>query len=208
MKVSRVTVIPNGVDVDQFRPGERGTGPLVLFSISRLVPRKNVDVLIAAVEQLTNEGAPLMLVIAGTGPEEDKIRGLAERLPHIVRFVGFIDEDRKRALLSETDVFVQLSTREGLSIATLEALASGVPCLVSNLPGVREPIDVGETGWYVDDPEQVASVVAALRRVLADRPRLPEMRRRCRAVAVERYSLQAMCDGYWNVFTDVLRRGA
>ena len=208
MGVSRVTVIPNGVDVDRFQPGERGTGPVVLFSISRLVPRKNVDVLIAAVEQLTTEGAPLNLVIAGTGPEEDRIRGLAERLPHVVRFVGFIDEDRKRALLSDTDVFVQLSTREGLSIATLEALSSGVPCVVSNLPGVREPIDAGETGWYVDDPEQVSSVAAALRRVLADRDRLPAMRRRCRAVAVERYSLQAMCDGYWNVFTDLLTRRA
>jgi glycosyltransferase involved in cell wall biosynthesis len=125
-----------------------------------------------------------------------------------VRFVGFIDEERKRSLLGETDVFVQLSTREGLSIATLEALASGVPCLVSNLPGVREPIDAGRTGWYVEDPENVESVVAALRRVLADRARLDEMKRACRAVAVERYSLQAMCDGYWRVFTSLLEARA
>ena len=120
-----------------------------------------------------------------------------------MRFVGFIDEARKRSILSDTDVFVQLSTREGLSIATLEALASGVPCVVSNLPGVREPITPGQTGWYVDDPEDVQSVVAALRGVLADRGRLAEMKQACRAVAVERYSLQAMCEGYWNVFTDL-----
>ncbi len=123
-------------------------------------------------------------------------------------FLGFIDEARKRSVLTETDVFVQLSTREGLSIATLEALASGVPCVVSNLPGVREPITPGRTGWYVDDPENVQSVVAALRGVLADRARLPEMRQACRAVAVERYSLQAMCESYWNVFTDLLRARA
>ncbi len=101
-------------------------------------------------------------------------------------------------------MFVQLSIREGLSIATLEALASGVPCLVSNLPGVREPIDAGETGWYVDNPEDVDSVVTALRRVLADRARLDAMKQRCRVVAVERYSHQAMCDGYWRVFTGLL----
>ena len=81
-----------------------------------------------------------------------------------MHFIGFIDEARKRSILSETDVFVQLSIREGLSIATLEALASGVPCVVSNLPGVREPITPGRTGWYVDDPEDVQSVVATLRR--------------------------------------------
>ena len=208
MRVPNVTVIPNGVDVDEFRPAPRSDATLTLFSVSRLVPRKNVHLLIAAVEQLVKEGAALSLVIAGTGPEESRIRRLAEASSGAVRFVGFIDEARKRSLLSETDVFVQLSTREGLSIATLEALASGVPCVVSNLPGVREPITPGQTGWHVDDPEDLQSVLRALRGVLADRERLPEMRQACRAVAVERYSLQAMCDGYWNVFTGLLRASA
>ena len=205
MGIDNVTVIPNGVDVDRFHPGPGSRESLRLFSISRLVPRKNIDVLIAAVEQLANEGAALSLVIAGTGPEEERIRRLAERLPGSVRFLGFIDEARKRSILTDTDVFVQLSTREGLSIATLEALASGVPCVVSNLPGVREPITPGGTGWYVDNPEDVQSVVAALRRVIGDRDRLPAMRQACRSVAVERYSLQAMCERYWNVFADLVR---
>jgi glycosyltransferase involved in cell wall biosynthesis len=210
MGVPNVTVIPNGVDVDQFCPAPGSRAALTLFSVSRLVPRKNIHVLIAAVEQLMKEGegTALSLVIAGTGPEEARIQRLAERLPGVVRFVGFVDEARKRSLLSQSDVFVQLSTREGLSIATLEALASGVPAIVSNLPGVREPIAPGRTGWYVEDPEDVQSVVASLRAVLTDRGRLPEMKRLCRAVAVQRYSVRAMCDGYWTVFTDLLRRRA
>jgi glycosyltransferase involved in cell wall biosynthesis len=208
MGVSNVTVIPNGVDVDEFHPAQGSRAGLTLFSISRLVPRKNIHVLIAAVDQLVKEGAALSLIVAGTGPEESRIRRLAERLPGSVRFVGFIDEARKRSILSETDVFVQLSTREGLSIATLEALASGVPCVVSNLPGVREPITHGRTGWYVEDPEDVQSVVTTLRRVLADRARLAEMKQSCRHVAVERYSLRAMCESYWSVFTDLLRSRA
>ena len=208
MHVPRVTVIPNGVDVDEFHPHHVERPVLTLFSISRLVPRKNIHILIAAVEQLASEGAALSLIIAGTGPEEERIRRLAEQSSGAVRFIGFIDETRKRSILSDTDVFVQLSIREGLSIATLEALASGVPCLVSDLPGVREPVAPGRTGWYVENPENVQSVVTALRRVLADRARLAEMKRACRAVAVERYSLQAMCEGYWNVFTDLLKRRA
>jgi glycosyltransferase involved in cell wall biosynthesis len=208
MGVPRVTVIPNGVDVALFHPAHATRAALTLFSISRLVPRKNIHVLIAAVEQLAREGAAVSLVIAGTGPEEERIRRLADMSAGVVRFIGFIDEVRKRGILADTDVFVQLSTREGLSIATLEALASGVPCVVSNLPGVREPITPGQTGWYVEDPEDVRSVVATLRGVLADRGRLAEMQRACRAVAVERYSLQAMCNGYWTVFTGLLKARA
>jgi glycosyltransferase involved in cell wall biosynthesis len=204
-RVSNVTVIPNGIDVDTFRSGPHQGAGVTLLSISRLVPRKNIHVLIAAVHQLVREGADLCLTIAGTGPEKERIERLARQSAGAVRFVGFIDEAQKRTLLSESDAFVQLSTREGLSIAALEALASGVPCVVSNLPGVREPITPGETGWYVDDPEDVESVVATLRRVIGDRSRLTEMKQACRVVARERYSLQAMCEGYWTVFTELLR---
>jgi glycosyltransferase involved in cell wall biosynthesis len=204
MRVSNVIVIPNGIPVETFQVGRsRGMG-VSLLSICRLVPRKNVMVLIDAVERLVSEGHDLSLVIAGTGPEQDAIAQRVARAPGTIRFVGFIDEAEKRRLLSDADVFVQLSTREGLSIAALEALASGVPCVVSDLPGVREPIDAGVTGWYVEDPERVDSVVATLRRVLADRERLPDMRRACRRVAEERYSLQAMCDAYWKVFTSLV----
>jgi glycosyltransferase involved in cell wall biosynthesis len=204
MGVSNVIVIPNGIPVETFTVG-RSTGPGVsLLSICRLVPRKNILVLIDAVERLVGEGHDLSLVIAGTGPEKEAIERRAARAPDAIRFVGFIDEAEKRRLLIDADVFVQLSTREGLSIAAIEALASGVPCVVSDLPGVREPIDAGVTGWYVEDPESVDSVVATLRRVVADRERLPEMRRDCRAVAEERYSLETMCENYWQVFTDLV----
>jgi 1,4-alpha-glucan branching enzyme len=203
MGVSNVIVIPNGIPVETFTVG-RSKGPGVsLLSICRLVPRKNILVLIDAVERLIGEGHDLSLVIAGTGPEKEAIERRAARAPDAIRFVGFIDEAEKRRLLIDADVFVQLSTREGLSIAAIEALASGVPCVVSDLPGVREPIDAGVTGWYVADPESVDSVVATLRCVLADRERLPEMRRDCRAVAEARYSLQTMCENYWQVFTDL-----
>ena len=78
----------------------------------------------------------------------------------------------------------------------------------SNLPGVREPVTPGQTGWYVDDPENLESVVTALRGVVADRPRLAAMKRTCRAVAVERYSVRAMCESYWNVFTHLVEARA
>ena len=117
---------------------------MTLFSVSRLVPRKNIHVLIAAVEQLV-EGRRAADPRSSPARVPRKSGSASSRrgCRASVQFIGFIDEARKRQLLSEADVFVQLSIREGLSIATLEALASGVPCVVSNLPGVREPITPG-----------------------------------------------------------------
>lgn len=206
MALKNVIVIPNGVDVSAFTPRQRDEPTLNLLSVSRLVPRKNVRVLIAAVMRLVGEGHQLSLTIAGIGPEKARIEKLAAQSGGVVRFAGFVDEARKRELLADSDIFVQLSIREGLSIATLEALAAGIPCVVSDLPGVREPIEPGDTGWLVSDPESVDSVVTVLRQVLAERQRLPTMKRACRTVAVERYSLERMCESYWTVFTGLLTR--
>ncbi|HLV64219.1 MAG TPA: glycosyltransferase family 4 protein [Polyangiaceae bacterium] len=207
--VHAVTIV-NGIDTDLFRPAERQPSEaLTLVSISRIVPRKNIPILIAAVEALAREQdqPPLRLLIAGTGPSEGEVERLAAS-SRACQYLGFVDEDRKRELLAEADFFVQLSVREGLSVATLEAMASGVPCIVSDLPGVREPVTDGETGFLVPNPESVDDVIAVLRRAIAQRSRFDEMRRATRRAAEERYSLQAMAEGYFRVYQDVLARRA
>jgi glycosyltransferase involved in cell wall biosynthesis len=199
--LEQVAVVPNGVDTDLFRPRPRlQRETLYLLSVSRIVPRKNIPVLIAAVDALLREGAQVKLVIAGTGPDSEHVASLASARRDIVRYVGFVDEAKKRELLADSDVFVQLSTREGLSIATLEALACGIPCVVSDLPGVREPIDAGVTGYHVQNPEDVSDVARTLARLIADRARLDEMKRAARQVALERFSLDALANGYWSIY--------
>lgn len=207
LRVGPVTAIPNGVDTDLLRPEPHPPSDVVrLVSISRVVPRKNIDVLVTAVQRLAREGERrLELLVAGTGPSEGDIARLCEGSP-ATRFLGFVDEARKRELLAEADLFVQLSVREGLSIATLEALASGVPCIVSDLPGVREPITPGETGLLVPDPESVDSVIGVLRDLLARRESLDEMRRAARRAAEERFSVEVMAEAYYRVYREVLDR--
>jgi len=207
LHVGPVTAIPNGVDTELLRPAPHPPSDVVrLVSISRVVPRKNIGVLVTAVQRLEQEGERrLALVVAGTGPSEDEVARLCARSPS-TRFLGFVDEARKRELLAEADVFVQLSVREGLSIATLEALASGVPCIVSDLPGVREPITPGQTGLLVPDPESVDSVVGVLRELLARRESLDEMRRAARQAAEERFSEGVMAEAYFRVYREVLDR--
>lgn len=207
--VGPVTIVPNGVDTEIFRPSPRvHSDTVTLLSVSRIVPRKNIRVLIAAVQALARMGERrLELIIAGVGPSEAEVARLAARSP-FTRFVGFVDEERKRELIARADAFVQLSVREGLSIATLEALASGVPCIVSDLPGVREPITPGETGYLVSDPENVDSVVGVLRRVLQEREKLEQMKCAARRVAEERYSLGVMAEGYYRIYRRVIEEGS
>ncbi len=204
--VDSVTVVPNGVDTDLFRPAPRTPSDTIrLLSVSRIVPRKNIPVLIAAVNALAREGERrFQLIVAGTGPSEGEVEQLARESAGDVRFLGFVDEAKKRELLAEADVFVQLSTREGLSIATLEAMASGVPCMVSDLPGVREPVDAGKTGYLVPNPESVEDVIMMLRRLQGARAELEAMRTAARLATEERYSLHAMAQGYLRVYQRLL----
>jgi len=205
--VEQVTVVPNGVDTELFQPSHRPpSDTMTLLSVSRIVPRKNIPVLIAAVNALAKAGERIRVVIAGTGPEEAEVAWLAAATNGVARFVGFVSETGKRELFAEADAFVQLSTREGLSVATLEALASGLPCVVSDVPGVREPILPGVTGYLVRNPENVEDVMNALRGLLADRHRLAQMKRAARLVSEEQYSLRAMAEGYWGVYQGVLDR--
>lgn len=209
LSVRRMTVVPNGVDTQFFHPVPRARSNVVkLLSISRLVPRKNIPTLIAAVQTLASKDLPVSLVVAGTGPEEREIAALARSSAGIVQFVGLIDEQRKRELLGDADAFVQLSVREGLSIATLEALASGLPCVVSDLPGVREPIVPGKTGFLVSNPESVEEVSKTLRQLLEARTRFEQMGEAARRSAELTYSLPVMAEGYWDIYRAVLdRRG-
>jgi glycosyltransferase involved in cell wall biosynthesis len=206
--VHAVTV-SNGVDTEILKPTPRGpTDKVTLVSISRIVPRKNIHVLIEAVQALARTGEHrLELVIAGAGPSQAEVARMAARSP-LTRFVGFVDEENKRELIAGADAFVQLSVREGLSIATLEALACGVPCIVSDLPGVREPITPGETGYLVSDPENVDCVVAVLRRVLQERDKLGPMRSVARRLAEERYSHGVMAEAYYRIYRRVVEEGS
>jgi len=207
--VKRVTAVPNGVDTNLFQPKPHvASDELTLVSISRIVPRKNINVLIEAVRTLAERGEKrLRLLIAGTGPAEAEVARLAASCPG-ASYLGFIDEHQKRELLARADAFVQLSIREGLSIATLEAMACGVPCIVSDLPGVREPVTAGETGFLVSDPESVTAVVATLERLLETRAELTRMRQAARRSAEDKYSVQAMAEGYWRVYERVLGRAS
>lgn len=181
-----VLQVPPGVDPDRFRPlapaarraartrfGLPERGPLVT-SVSRLVPRKGMDVLVQAASGLVSSFPDLTVAIGGSGRDEARLRRLAANAEVPVRFLGRVPDDDLPALYGASDVFAMVCRnrwlgleQEGFGIVFLEAAAAAVPQVAGRSGGAAEAVEDGTTGVVVE-PRSVAAVAGALRRILAD----------------------------------------
>lgn len=180
-----VQVISCGVDVARFRPrapAERaalreGLGLPPSTSVGLYVGRvdsdKNVALLVSAMA-LTDE--PELLLIAGKGLQLESLRrrvrraGLAAR----IRFLGYVEDAALPELYAASDVFVMPSAVELLSIATLEAMACGLPVAAARAGALPELVEDGVTGALFD-PADAASAAAALRALAGERAAWPRL---------------------------------
>jgi glycosyltransferase involved in cell wall biosynthesis len=135
--------------------------------VSRLAEGKGIEQALAAVAVLHRAGESVHLTIAGSGPLDAALRAEAERLgiAPVVRFAGFVRD--VPGLLGELDLLLLPSSREGLPIIILEALATGLPVISSAVGGVPEIIEDAVSGLLVP-PGDVAALVLAIRRLLHD----------------------------------------
>jgi glycosyltransferase involved in cell wall biosynthesis len=125
-----------------------------------------------------------MLDIAGTGDDRPRLEQLTESLDlgHRVRFLGFVSEVQKLALLRAAWALVFTSPKEGWGITNLEAAACGTPVIASDSPGLRDSVRHGETGYLV--PHGDVSALTAAMRALIDAPdRVTSLGRHARAFA-------------------------
>ncbi|HLI16566.1 MAG TPA: glycosyltransferase family 4 protein [Acidimicrobiales bacterium] len=180
-------VVPPGVDPGRFRPltpaarseARRAYGlrddEVVVVSVSRLVPRKGMDVLIEATARLASEGLGLRLVIGGSGRDAPRLERLIRRLRAPARLLGAVDEDGLPRLTGLADVAAMCCRtrwlgleQEGFGIVFLEAAACGVPQLAGRSGGAEDAVVDGVTGLVVDRPADTVAVAAALRRLVVD----------------------------------------
>jgi phosphatidyl-myo-inositol dimannoside synthase len=180
-------LVPPGVDTDRFRPlddGERSKarhhfglpidGPLVV-SLSRLVPRKGMDVLIRAAASLRERHPGLTVAIGGGGRDRGRLDRLVRQTGAPVRMVGRVSHDDLPAFYGCGDVYAMLCRnrwggleQEGFGIVFLEAAAAGVPQIAGDSGGAAEAVAHGDTGLVVDQPDDVDAVAAALHDLLSD----------------------------------------
>jgi phosphatidylinositol alpha-1,6-mannosyltransferase len=185
--------IPPGVDTAAVAPlkapdrraarsrlGLPATAPL-LASVSRLVPRKGMDVLIEAANRLAPSFPDLVVAIAGDGRERRQLEWLAAESLVDVRVLGRVSDDDRAALLGSADVFVMACRnrwggleQEGFGIVFLEAAAFAVPQVAGDSGGAPEAVLDGVTGLVVDNPSDPGALAEAIRTLLAE----PQLRRR------------------------------
>jgi glycosyltransferase involved in cell wall biosynthesis len=197
----RISVVPNGVDIDAFHPapaGERGDdGPLEALFVGGEWERKGLAVALEALAACPG----VRLTVIGKG-DVDSYRALAGRLGVVeqVRFVEPTDEIAAR--YREADVFVLPTAYETFSLATYEAAASGLPLLVTRVNGVEDLLEDGVNGWFIDrDPVVVGERLRALRDDPELRCGMGEQARRCSA----RFTWGHAVDGYEQLYATAAR---
>jgi glycosyltransferase involved in cell wall biosynthesis len=168
---------------------------IILF-LSRLDEKKGVELLLCAFASVRQQVPDALLVIAGEGEKilvrKLKVRARKLEIDSAVLWAGFLAGDDKRAALADADVFVLPSYSENFGIAVAEAMAAGVPVVVSDQVGIHHDITEAAAGVVVKC--DAAPLALALIRLLNDASLRRAMGRNGRRLAQKRYSLEAVTD--------------
>lgn len=201
-------VIPNGVDIHKYAPGKADykqeiRARLLISYVGRIDPEKNVGVLCEAFTSLDLPDDHL-LVIVGDGIDLGRLRRKYKEDSRII-FRGHISEPHElQRVFRSSDIFVLPSSVEGLSIAMLEAMASGAAVIATDVGADGEAL---RGAGIVLDLENLEGQLALALRALIEFPEFrEELRQRARARAVEKYSLQGNLDKLVELYSELYQK--
>jgi glycosyltransferase involved in cell wall biosynthesis len=198
-----IQIIPNGVDGRRFNGvnKEKSNGVLKLICVGRLIERKGQIYLIRAARQLLDEGHEVQVDIVGTGHLEQYYTKQARdlELDGTVRFRGYVPREQIPACYNQADVFVLASFNEGMSVSTLEAMASSLPVVVTRTGGIHDLVKERENGFVFDYGDQDA-LVEHLRYFAQNPERIRLMGRKSRTVA-EKFTWTEISQKYIKLFS-------
>jgi glycosyltransferase involved in cell wall biosynthesis len=184
---ARVRRIYNGLDFDQLGALSHQNGSSLIVGVGRLVEKKGFSDLVKACRVLADRGRAFKCVIIGTGSLQPTLQAQIEatRLGESVTLAGSRPRDevlcymRRAAVCAAPCVVGNDGDRDGLPTVLLEAMAVGTPCVATDVTGIPEAIQDGETGFIVPQRDPVA-LAAAIERLLDDRELRAQIARRAR----------------------------
>lgn len=196
----QLLTVHNGISAAAMPPTRPQRDVVTFITVGRLAPVKNHGMLLRAFHDVAALHQNVRLVIVGDGPEratlEDWIKH--RRIEDKISLPGFrSDVD---ALLAHADIFVLTSRYEGISIALLEAMRSGLPAICTSVGGVPETVVAGATGLLVDADDHQA-LVAAMKVLVESRPLREKMGKQGYDHFVREFSLDTMLSRYRQLYS-------
>lgn len=210
--ITKDLVIPLGVKLFthfDINGEENNKIPRILF-MSRIDPKKGLDLLIPALEKLLDEGLEFEFILAGGNPQdlnyEAKIKAQIEAssLGKHTTITGFVTGDRKTSLLQSADLFVLPSYYENFGIAVAEAMASGIPVVISDQVYIWQDIQQAEAGWVTS--LTVESLTDGLRFALQNQAERERRGLRAKDYALRHYSWDAIAQQMIEAYQQILSR--
>jgi len=192
----KIEVVRNGIDLELYNStivDKKYDDPTVV-TVSRLVPYKRIDDLIKALKILKRDIPNIRLKIIGVGPQEILLKNLSRQLglEKNIDFLGKVNKTEDMIkILKQSHVFVLSSITEGFGMVVIEAMASGIPYVVSDIPPIRETTN-GVGGLYFE-PKNFKDLANNIRRILTD-----DLLQKCLTRNVKNYVSQFE----WDIISD------
>jgi glycosyltransferase involved in cell wall biosynthesis len=211
--LSKIYVIHNGIDIDDFKNDgdsrellkQKLAIPLnhnVIGIVAGLRPMKRHITFLRAAQRILRERNDVDFVVVGDGPLRGDLEALSDEfgISWHIHFVGW--QEDIVPFLSLFDIGVNCSANEGLSNAIMEYMACGVPCVVSKAGGNEELIENGVNGltFELDNDRELASSIIGL---LDDKPKQQEYAERAREIIAYEFSIQKMTANYDRLFSSI-----
>ncbi len=176
---SQIGLVYNAVDHDLYRTDATAVrNGRTIGYLGRIKAYKSVDHLLRAFAIVLRSMSDARLVVVGDGDARPGLEKLADSLGirNSIEFTGFVSSEEKVKRLQGMDLVVNPSAKEGWGLTVVEANACGVPVIASNVPGLRDSVVDGSTGWLYPygDVDHLASVMLRVLREPAERVRVAE----------------------------------
>lgn len=196
-----VRIIYNGVDTKKFLPAEKASNyPFRIICPARLIHRKGQDILIKAVARLKQKGIIYHVDLVGEGDAKSEFKALAEQLgvADEINFCGYISRKQMPSYYARSDIFVLPSRNEGMSNALLEALASGLPAVVTDVGGSEELIN--EQNGFVFEKDNISELVQVLANIDSN-PKLLDAASKYARLKAEEHDRRKIAKQYYDIFS-------
>ena len=208
----KIEVTPFGVDMNLFNPAKRkktSTNTFLVGTIKALSDKYGIRNILEAVASIKKEGIiPIQLRIAGKGPQEQEYRDLARELgiDDITTWLGFISQDQAAIEWANMDVAIIPSTLESESfgVSAVEAQACGTAVIISDIPGLMEATNPGESSLVVRR-NNTEDIIECIKQLYFDEKLLKALGIKGREYASEHYEIGKCFEHIYQLFCNMLR---